>query len=197
MKYRDENGQWQDLYLSPTGDTLPIGAEVDYDGEEVPYGWESAGTGKIRKIQETVGVTGKVATTYTTDNSAVYNAPYINGQTGKILWTNPNPTSNFSGTIITLNSSDYDMYEIIYSSEAGTLNNTLKSTKSIKGYGTIMEITNPSGSVTPIRARNVTYDTDTRLMISDGYTNNVYPLSTDNSKCIPLYIIGYKTGLFS
>lgn len=40
MKYRDENGIFQDLYLPPTGDTLPIGAEVDYDGEEVPYGWE-------------------------------------------------------------------------------------------------------------------------------------------------------------
>ena len=115
-----------------------------------------------------------------------------------IIWTNQNPTSDFSGTTISLNSDDYDVYEIIYSSEAsGTLNNTLKSTKSIKGYGTIMEITNPSGSTTPIRARNVTYDTDTSLIISDGYTNNVYPLSTDNSKCIPLYVIGYKTGLFS
>ena len=40
MKYRDENGDFQDLYLPPTGDTLPIGSEVDYNGEEVPYGWE-------------------------------------------------------------------------------------------------------------------------------------------------------------
>ena len=40
MKYRDEQGKWQDLYLSPTGDTLPIGTVVDYDGDEVPYGYE-------------------------------------------------------------------------------------------------------------------------------------------------------------
>ena len=40
MKYRDENGVFQDLYLPPTGDTLPIGSEVDYEGETVPYGWE-------------------------------------------------------------------------------------------------------------------------------------------------------------
>lgn len=40
MKYRDENGDFQDLYLPPSGDTLPIGSEVDYDGETVPYGWE-------------------------------------------------------------------------------------------------------------------------------------------------------------
>lgn len=40
MKYRDEQGKWQELYLPPTGDTLPIGTVVDYDGDEVPYGYE-------------------------------------------------------------------------------------------------------------------------------------------------------------
>ena len=40
MKYRDENGKWQELYLPPTGDTLPIGTVVDYDGDVVPYGYE-------------------------------------------------------------------------------------------------------------------------------------------------------------
>lgn len=45
MKYKDENGQWQDIILEPSGDTLPIGSIVDYDGEEVPYGYE--------KVEET------------------------------------------------------------------------------------------------------------------------------------------------
>lgn len=40
MKYRDENGDFQDLYLK-TGDTLPIGTEVDYDGDTAPAGWEA------------------------------------------------------------------------------------------------------------------------------------------------------------
>lgn len=40
MKYRDPNtGQLKELSLK-AADTLPIGTIVDYDGEEVPEGWE-------------------------------------------------------------------------------------------------------------------------------------------------------------
>lgn len=37
MKYND-NGTYKDIYVK-TFDTLPVGAEVDYDGETVPAGW--------------------------------------------------------------------------------------------------------------------------------------------------------------
>ena len=37
MKYND-NGTYKDIYVK-TFDTLPIGTEVDYDGETVPAGW--------------------------------------------------------------------------------------------------------------------------------------------------------------
>jgi len=37
MKYND-NGEYKDIYIK-TFDTLPVGAEVDYDGETVPDGW--------------------------------------------------------------------------------------------------------------------------------------------------------------
>ena len=39
MKYRDENGIWQELYVKSGGDTLPIGTVVQYSGEKAPYGW--------------------------------------------------------------------------------------------------------------------------------------------------------------
>jgi len=39
MRYQDENGDFQEIYFKAS-DTLPIGTEVDYDGEEVPFGWE-------------------------------------------------------------------------------------------------------------------------------------------------------------
>lgn len=54
MKYND-NGEYKDIYVK-TFDTLPVGAEVDYDGETVPAGWsevesysttEEVDTGKI------------------------------------------------------------------------------------------------------------------------------------------------------
>ena len=40
MKYRDpETGEFKELYVK-AADTLPVGTEVDYDGDEVPAGWE-------------------------------------------------------------------------------------------------------------------------------------------------------------
>lgn len=40
MKFRDpETGEFKELYTK-AADTLPVGTEVDYDGDEVPAGWE-------------------------------------------------------------------------------------------------------------------------------------------------------------
>lgn len=45
MKYRDpETGEFKELYTK-AADTLPVGTVVDYDGDEVPAGWE--------KVEET------------------------------------------------------------------------------------------------------------------------------------------------
>lgn len=38
MKYND-NGEWKDIIVKAT-DTLPIGTEVDYNGTNIPDGWE-------------------------------------------------------------------------------------------------------------------------------------------------------------
>lgn len=40
MHYRDENGEWKELILEPSGDTLPVGSEVEFDGDIAPTGWE-------------------------------------------------------------------------------------------------------------------------------------------------------------
>ena len=44
MKYRDPaTGEFKKLYTK-AADTLPVGTVVDYDGDEVPAGWEEAGS---------------------------------------------------------------------------------------------------------------------------------------------------------
>lgn len=43
MKYND-NGEYKDIYIK-TFDTLPVGTEVDYDGEIVPEGWSEVTEG--------------------------------------------------------------------------------------------------------------------------------------------------------
>lgn len=85
MKYRDENGVFQDLYLPPSGDTLPIGTVVDYDGDTVPYGYEEYGTDD-----------------YSTDETF----------TGR-LWVNDKPL--YKKTIILNNASSYGVASSEYS----------------------------------------------------------------------------------
>lgn len=54
MKYRDpDTGELKDIYVKAS-DTLPIGAEVDYNGTEVPSGWEEVDNPNDYSIDEKV-----------------------------------------------------------------------------------------------------------------------------------------------
>jgi hypothetical protein len=121
--------------------------------------------------------------------------------TGQILWTNPNPTSNFSAQAITLSSSDYDMYEILFITNLGDSTTRINTSgKLIKGYGTRLGYvfagsTNPGANVC---SRWVDYVSDTELTFATGYL--AYGTTTrieNNGFIVPVYIIGYKTGLFN
>lgn len=99
---------------------------------------------------------------------------------GKTLWTNSNPNSPISvATNISLNSSNYDLLEIVW--RLSTENNLMISNRFLRGYGTRLYF--------GTSYRNITRNSDTSYTIqtsSDGSHQNG----------IPLYIIGYKTGLF-
>lgn len=112
--------------------------------------------------------------------------------TGQILWTNSDPTQAISQTTnISLSSNDYDILEVIYAQS--TINTDLMySTKFLKGGSTRMRISSADGSN---MYRGITYLTDTSYRIDLPYSDNTkIEVSTIS---IPLYIIGYKTGLFS
>lgn len=117
----------------------------------------------------------------------------IENITGTILWTNSNPNSSFPTQNITLSSSDYDCYEIIYM--FSTTNTNCSSTGKIpKGKGTmlvfIINITGVHGNTT----RSVNYSSDTQLEFESTITEAG---GISDNRCIPLYIIGYKTGVFN
>ena len=90
---------------------------------------------------------------------------------------------------MTLENSDYDELEIFYQQSTG--DSRCYSQKILKGHnGRIYLPYNVSGSYIPIY-RNVDRNTDTSYTIG-----NITGFS-DTSAIIPLYVIGYKTGLFS
>ena len=67
MKYRDEDGNFQELYFKAS-DTLPIGTEVDYDGDTAPFGWE-----EIDDAISTVTLTGTITISKVTIGGVDYN----------------------------------------------------------------------------------------------------------------------------
>lgn len=82
MKFKDENGNWVPIILEPSGDTLPLGSIVEYEGNEVPYGYEElesdTGNMKIKKIKQAVGLVGNIVDTLNaTGDSDVPNAKTI------------------------------------------------------------------------------------------------------------------------
>lgn len=121
------------------------------------------------------------------------NTTNISNITGQVLWTNPNPTSDFSAQTITLSSSDYDLLEVFYKKTKDDMfvNNTrfFKGTRSL-----LFQIDNSF----VIFERTISDATDTTLTFTEGkiYTTQG-TVTTQNSRCIPLYIVGYKMGLFN
>lgn len=109
---------------------------------------------------------------------------------GKILWTNPNPTKPIDTMTINLNSDDYDILEVYTKESTSTIR--MYHNKMIKGYS--CKIMNVAPANAPyVNYRNLEYVNDTTYAL--GAFSGLY--EGDKNNMIPLYIIGYKTGLFS
>lgn len=116
---------------------------------------------------------------------------------GTILWENPYPTDSFQAQTITLNSSDYDVYEVYYYD--WTTGKHMKSEKALKGQNTTLDMLLYYENAAFIAVREIAYVSDTSLSI--GRCNalvdrDAFSHITPANWCVPVYIIGYKTGLF-
>lgn len=117
---------------------------------------------------------------------------------GTILWTNPDPTQNISADYeINLSSADYDLIEVIYQySTSGTQQN---SSRAVKGKPINLQAYSIGSNMT-ILVRRMDYINDTKYKLTACSLHQVIgnTVTTNNtSGAIPLYIVGYKTGLFS
>ena len=113
----------------------------------------------------------------------------------KVLWTNPNPTSSFLSQTITLSSDDYDMLEVFY--KIGNNETNIITQKIIKGYGTLLQCNIVANNNIYHRFRTFDRTNDTKYSVGSGYQQitNSGTSSQADSSIIPIYIIGYKTGL--
>ena len=118
----------------------------------------------------------------------------------KVLWTNSSPTSTFGAQTITLTTplTDFDSYAIIYKDK--TNENYYFNTGILpKGVGTRLFDLYASGATgASIRSRVVSSVTNTTITFDKGqFAHGDTNAVDDNAVLVPIYIIGYKTGLFN
>ena len=117
---------------------------------------------------------------------------------GKILWTNPNPNNGMITKTITLSDDDYDMLEVIYYNWISQ--KYYSSSKGKKGTDIALYSMISTNSKAYMSIRVISYVSDTSLTVNNNITlvdNNSFTSGQINNDWgIPVYIIGYKTGLF-
>lgn len=153
---------------------------------------ENAGVADINKVKaddmnEIKGVVNENYTEQQVTNQQVANI------TGQILWTNSNPTSGFNSQNITLQNSDIDMIQIIFYQAINILR--FQSTGLIPiGESHLSTMFNAKSYIRTFRI------IDNVLTFDDCNTYNSYnsaDSTVNNNAIIPLYVIGYKTGLIN
>lgn len=134
-------------------------------------------------------------TYFTVPTEAVYDAKSklrtLSSNLGaKLLWTNPNPGSKFSGQTIPLDLTNYDGV-IIEFNVANSVNSLLTRAYIKKSDGSQYlsagGVYNPSNAKS--RGRTVSVS-NTGIVLGNGYTD-----ATDNGACIPIKIYGTNLSL--
>lgn len=153
-------------------------------------------SGDMNEIKSVVntnyGEVGNITNLTTPDKTSIVNA--INSMQGIILWANENPTTAFGSKTISLSTSNYDILEVFYVTHVSNERN-MKSIRLVKGFdGNLTAIPRAGGEYT----REFNRVSDTSYTFSTGYTYTSYMggKTPTQNVCLPLYVIGYNTGLF-
>ena len=151
----------------------------------------------IIKVKPTRVLASTVVNANNESTENAYSCDYANKAFGgKVLWTNPNPTANFDSQDITLSTGDYDFFEILYTTNDTT--SMLNTGKIKKGFNTLLQAGVGSSSQGPYNFfRSITYTNDTTFNVGVGLEAYASQRPINAGVCIPLYVIGYKTGLFN
>ena len=112
---------------------------------------------------------------------------------GVLLWKNSNPSNDFTAQTLNLDLSNYDMVEIWCRHSKGDI--TSVNFKIIKGHSRLMQFADYDLSLASrlatVNESSITFEKCQYFKRSSGETLH------QDSRMIPTYIIGYKTGLFN
>lgn len=110
------------------------------------------------------------------------------GMKNELLWTNPNPTSQFVPQVVNVNTSDYSSFVIIFKAYTTYQGFVQTEVSNIKGllFGGVTSLSTVSSTGNLSRTFTITND---GFSFDKGHNNNV----DDNSCAIPYLIYGIKT----
>lgn len=149
---------------------------------------------RIKKTSEVIPRAGHTVNTKSDSTTDAYSCDYSNKAFGgKLLWTNSSPTTSFEGQTIQVDLSDYDAVQII---STGTNNSTHRISSGIVPIGYTSQVSWYAQISYYVRTFNVS-STGVTFQDATDTAINTGSYGTNNNTAIPLYIIGYKTGLFS
>ena len=183
------------VYTATAENTWDGGKTPRYDGFyiniETNLMYYYNGTSLIKSGGDIAPIVKNEKTTSETD---VYSCNYVNNikqNTDRIiLWENPNPDIAFSTQTVSLASSDYNYYEVIWGIDTNA-QHLLSSGKIPAGFGTqLFRISANSGD--PLRVRTVNAGaTLGELVFNNAYSGASATTTIDNSQTIPKVIYGY------
>lgn len=94
MYYRDENNEWQEIVLEPSGDTLPIGSIAQFGGSIAPTNWLIC-NGQAVSRETYSELFAVIGTTYGEGNgSTTFNLPDFSSRSPMGLGTGTDGTNN-------------------------------------------------------------------------------------------------------
>lgn len=153
------------------------------------YGTEIQYNDKVDLNTTSVAEINKVSASNLNEIKGVVNnnSVILQNTLGKSLWENPNPTASFSSQTITLSESleNYNCYEIIFRQNR-TSARYFTTGKIPVGYGTILNVYSNN-----YRATGTSVSGNT-IYFENASANG----TTDNGYVIPVYVIGYKSGVY-
>lgn len=135
-----------------------------------------------------------ISNEYGTSQTIGYSQEYVNG---KLLWANQNPTSAFTSSSINLTTNNCDFFEVIYATNLSETNETASTGRIPFGKRVRLNDCFAWGNTMKVVQRVITTSSNTTLTLEAGYSGVPGSVGADNSACVPLYVIGYKSGILN
>ena len=189
MKYND-NGEYKDIYIK-TFDTLPVGTEVEYDGNTVPDGWTEVEDVLFENASGTAGTSGG---TNIPLSNAVTNYDELEVQVGQSLTSNATYIIQIDGTNGIQDMYFYNLqynfgFKITASGSALTFTENFVtgwdagSSKIFKVIGRNKKIKKTSQYIEDGASISNVYGTSQSNGYSQEYINSINTYSTDEVRC--------------